>query len=98
MFFRMEKFLATVLLSGAFLCPAWAGASTIEYDLTIAENEVNYSGRSAQAMTVNNGISGPVLPFTEGDLARIRVHNAMSIETSIHWHGVLVSPEMDGLM
>ncbi len=97
MFFRMGKMLATVLLLGSFLSPVWASAATIEYDLTIAASEVNYSGRPAQAMTVNGGIPGPVLQFTEGDLARIRVHNAMPIETSVHWHGVLVPPEMDGV-
>ncbi|AMV70606.1 Copper resistance protein A precursor [Desulfuromonas sp. DDH964] len=97
MFLHVEKALATILLLATLLSPVWARAATVEYDLTIAENEVNYSGRPAQAMTVNGGIPGPVLEFTEGDLARIRVHNAMSIETSVHWHGVLVPPEMDGV-
>ncbi|MHB8808421.1 MAG: multicopper oxidase domain-containing protein [Desulfobulbaceae bacterium] len=52
-------------------------AKTIEYDLTIAEQEVNFSGKPARAMTINGAIPGPVLRFSEGDLARIKVHNRM---------------------
>lgn len=72
-------------------------AATVEYDLTIAGQEVNLTGRPVAAMTINNAIPGPVLRFTEGDLARIRVRNAMETETSIHWHGLLVPPDMDGV-
>lgn len=97
MFFRIQKTLLTLVLLSFCLSPGWARASTVEYDLTIAENEVNYSGRKALAITVNGGIPGPVLEFIEGDMARIRVHNAMPVETSIHWHGLLVPPDMDGV-
>ncbi len=69
----------------------------IEYDLTIARQEVNITGRSARGMTVNGGIPGPTLRFQEGDIARIHVHNRMDVETSIHWHGLLVPPDMDGV-
>lgn len=72
-------------------------AATIEYDLTIAEQSINITGRPVVAMTINGAIPGPVLRFTEGDLAHIRVHNAMDAETSIHWHGILVPPGMDGV-
>ena len=72
-------------------------AAEVEYDLTIARKEVNPNGRPAMAMTVNGGIPGPTLRFTQGDVARIRVHNQMEVETSIHWHGLLVPPGMDGV-
>ncbi|MCE5262071.1 MAG: multicopper oxidase domain-containing protein [Deltaproteobacteria bacterium] len=74
-----------------------AGAETVEYSLTIAEQDVNYSGRPARAVTVNGGIPGPVLRFRDGDWARIHVHNRLSVPTSIHWHGILVPPGMDGV-
>ncbi len=74
-----------------------AGAETVEYSLTIAEQDVHYSGRPARAVTVNGGIPGPVLRFREGDWARIHVHNRLSVPTSIHWHGILVPPGMDGV-
>ena len=74
-----------------------AQAATVEYDLTIAQQEVNITGKSAQGMTINGTIPGSTLRFKEGDFARIHVHNKTSVETSIHWHGVLVPPGMDGV-
>jgi CopA family copper-resistance protein len=72
-------------------------AATIEYDLTIAWQDVNITGRTVKAMTVNGQIPGPPLRFTEGDHAVIRVHNEMDVETSIHWHGILLPNRMDGV-
>ncbi|MDW7772244.1 MAG: multicopper oxidase domain-containing protein [Desulfobulbaceae bacterium] len=77
--------------------PAHAGGATVEYHLTIEQQKVNITGKPAEAMTINGSIPGPVLRFTEGDVARIHVRNAMDVETSIHWHGILVPPEMDGV-
>jgi hypothetical protein len=72
-------------------------AAIVEYDLTIAQEEVNITGKPTWGMTINGGIPGPALRFKEGDTARIRVHNQMQEDTSIHWHGVLVPPNMDGV-
>jgi hypothetical protein len=69
----------------------------VEYDLTIAWQEVNFTGHSAKAMTINGQLPGPTLRFTEGDHAVIRVHNLMDVETSIHWHGILLPNGMDGV-
>ena len=74
-----------------------AQAATVEYDLTITQQEVNITGKTARGMTINGAIPGPTLRFREGDIARIHVHNKMTVETSIHWHGVLVPPDMDGV-
>jgi len=84
-----------VLLCFIFLTAA--GAATVEYQLTIARQQVNITGKPAEAMTINGGIPGPTLHFTEGDNARIHVHNNMDVDTSIHWHGILVPPDMDGV-
>ncbi len=75
--------------------PVWG--ETVEYDLTVAQQEVDFTGKPASAMTINGDIPGPTLRFKEGDWARIRVHNRMEVDTSIHWHGVLVPPGMDGV-
>jgi FtsP/CotA-like multicopper oxidase with cupredoxin domain len=72
-------------------------AATVEYDLTIARQEVNFTGHPVQAMTINGQLPGPTLRFTEGDHAVIRVHNQMDVETSIHWHGILLPNAMDGV-
>ncbi|MBH48144.1 MAG: copper oxidase [Halobacteriovorax sp.] len=64
-------------------------AATIEYDLKIEEQD--------SAMTINSNIPGPVLTFTEGDIARIHVTNRMNVETSIHWHGLILPNFQDGV-
>ena len=48
-------------------------------------------------MTINGSIPGPVLRFTEGDYAVIYVKNEMDVETSIHWHGLLLPNFYDGV-
>jgi CopA family copper-resistance protein len=69
----------------------------VEYDLTIDEQAVNITGKSKQAMTINGGIPGPTMRFTEGDVAVIRVHNKLKTETSLHWHGLLLPNKQDGV-
>jgi CopA family copper-resistance protein len=72
-------------------------AKDVVYNLTIEERHVNITGSPVHAMTINGGIPGPTLRFREGDLAIIQVQNKMKHPTSIHWHGVLVPPDMDGV-
>eukprot|EP00903_Cladosiphon_okamuranus_P003929 g3927.t1 len=69
------------------------------YDLNIAEQQWSPPGHKAtRAITVNGGIPGPTLRFRVGDTARIRVHNHLKDETtSIHWHGLLLPNEQDGV-
>ncbi len=74
-----------------------AGAEVVEIELTLAQETVEIEGARLDAMTVNGGIPGPVLRFREGDIARIHVRNLMAVDTSIHWHGLLVPPGMDGV-
>jgi len=74
-----------------------ADAAFREYELVIERRGIDIAGSTASVLTVNGSIPGPTLRFTEGDTARIRVRNAMEEETSIHWHGLLVPPGMDGV-
>lgn len=69
----------------------------VHYDLTISDTIVNYTGKSRMAIAVNGQIPMPTLRFTEGDTAEVVVHNKMHHETSIHWHGLLVPNEQDGV-
>ena len=68
-----------------------------EYDLTLAQQKVSIGDKSAQGMTINGSIPGPTLRFSVGDVARIRVKNNMDVTSSIHWHGLLVPPSMNGV-
>ncbi|EPR74071.1 Multicopper oxidase [Winogradskyella psychrotolerans RS-3] len=68
-----------------------------EYTLTIDKKTVNKAGKDVMGMTVNGTIPGPVLEFTEGEYAVIYVKNNMDVETSIHWHGLLLPNFYDGV-
>ncbi len=68
-----------------------------EYTLTLREGMVNKAGKEVKGMTVNGGIPGPTLEFTEGEYAVIYVKNEMSVETSIHWHGLILPNFFDGV-
>lgn len=76
--------------------PMWA--KVVEYELTISETQLAPAGKTRTALTINDGIPGPTLRFQEGDVAKIKVHNALkNEETSIHWHGLLVPNVQDGV-
>lgn len=73
------------------------GRPVKEYHLTIEQNEITLAGVTTFGMTINESIPGPVLEFTEGDLAIINVTNKMDVETSIHWHGIILPNFFDGV-
>lgn len=66
-------------------------------DLVIARGRLDIDGQSAAPTVVNGVLPGPVLRFREGETATIRVTNRLEETTSIHWHGLLVPPDMDGV-
>lgn len=73
------------------------GQKLVKYDLTVTDTMVNYTGKTKMAIVVNGQIPMPTLYFTEGDTAEIYVHNKMHHETSIHWHGLILPNEQDGV-
>ncbi len=89
--------LPTLLFLIALFVAPLSYADVTEYNLTIAEETVNFTGKPVKGMTINGQIPGPTLYFKEGDTALIHVHNIMDVATSLHWHGVLVPPGMDGV-
>jgi CopA family copper-resistance protein len=68
-----------------------------EFNLTIAETAVNFTGSSRMATTVNGSIPAPTLRWREGDTVTINVTNHLAEETSIHWHGIILPYQMDGV-
>ena len=68
-----------------------------EIDLVIAETAVNFTGVSRMATTINGSIPAPTLHLREGDEVTIRVTNRLPVATSIHWHGILLPYQMDGV-
>ena len=83
--------------SGRTLTGTPAVLSGTEFDLTIAETPVNFTGSPRLATTINGAIPAPVLRWREGDTVTLRVTNRMRVASSIHWHGLLVPFEMDGV-
>ncbi|HCK3345515.1 TPA: copper resistance system multicopper oxidase [Pseudomonas aeruginosa] len=98
---------ATGLLGGLGLwrAPAWALAGPGQqnllagdsFDLFIGETPVNLSGSPATAMTINGSLPGPTLRWREGDSVTLRVRNRLAEDTSIHWHGIILPANMDGV-
>ncbi|MDH3309071.1 MAG: copper resistance system multicopper oxidase [Gammaproteobacteria bacterium] len=91
-----------------WLKPEWARAADTatgsapvltgtEFDLTIAETPVNFTGRPRMATTINGSIPGPVLHWRQGDTVTLRVTNRLAVDSSIHWHGILLPYQMDGV-
>ncbi len=66
-------------------------------DLDITESRFTVGGRSAPAMTINGTVPGPLIRLKEGQEVTLRVTNRLTESTSIHWHGILLEPDMDGV-
>ncbi|OMG62657.1 copper oxidase [Stutzerimonas balearica] len=85
--------------------PVWAltspGQPTVlsgtEFDLTIDSISVDFTGKRRTAMAINGSIPGPLLRWREGDTVTLRVRNRLPHDTSIHWHGILLPANMDGV-
>ena len=73
------------------------GGKTVRYDLYVKDTLVNFSGKPARAIATNGKLQAPTLYFKEGDTAEIYLHNRLKENTGLHWHGVILSNEMDGV-
>jgi len=90
-----SKIILTLLFSMYAISPLYS--ETVEYNLEIRNNILNFTGKEVDAMTVNGTVPGPTLRFKEGDIARINVTNKMDVDTSVHWHGLLLPNREDGV-
>ena len=71
---------------------------TVRYDLYVKDTMVSFTGKERHAYAINGSIPAPTLTFTEGDTAEIYLHNELKKEeTSLHWHGVILPNEADGV-
>jgi FtsP/CotA-like multicopper oxidase with cupredoxin domain len=70
---------------------------TVRYDLYVKDSMVNFTGKKRRAIAINGSIPAPELVFTEGDTAEIYLHNQLNEETSLHWHGVILPNQADGV-
>lgn len=92
--------LETLLPPWSRLAAAEAQAGELSgdtIDLTISDTPVRIGGRVATAKTINGMLPGPIIRLREGQDVTLNVTNRLKESSSIHWHGVLVPPEMDGV-
>jgi len=66
-------------------------------DLVISERVFTVGGRTGTAVTINGTIPGPLIRLKEGQEVTLRVTNQLKEVSSIHWHGILLPPQMDGV-
>jgi CopA family copper-resistance protein len=94
---------AGLFVLGASGNRAWAQSATqsvlsgTEFDLQIAEMPVNFTGRARTGTVVNGQVPAPLLRWREGDTVTLRVSNRLPTRSSIHWHGMIVPADMDGV-
>lgn len=80
--------------SEAHVAPELRGTT---FNLVIEERMVNFTGSPQIATTINGSIPAPTLRWKEGDTVTINVSNRLSEPTSLHWHGIILPYQMDGV-
>jgi FtsP/CotA-like multicopper oxidase with cupredoxin domain len=71
--------------------------SGTEFDLTIDKLPVNFTGAPRTAVALNGQVPAPTLRFREGETVTLRVTNRLPTTSSLHWHGLIVPADMDGV-
>lgn len=111
--YNRRRFLQTTLGAGALasspgLVPAWARSASDgnlgipsltgnQFDLEISEFPIRINGRATEAIGVNGSVPAPLIRFRQGDNIVLNVKNSLAEDSSIHWHGLLVPFQMDGV-
>ena len=104
---------AGALGAAALSVPAWARGGDVSHggmlrqgfdevsgssiDLTIAEGQRMVQGRRGHGIAVNGSVPGPLIRLKEGEPVKLNVTNALDEDSSIHWHGLLVPFQYDGV-
>ncbi len=93
----MKKIILIAALITSVLAQTSFAQKIVRYDLYVKDTIVNFTGKPKRAIAVNGQIPMPTLTFTEGDTAEIYVHNELNEETSLHWHGLFLPNQYDGV-
>lgn len=103
---RRQMLTAATTLGLGALLPAWAKAapgktqdvlSGEDIALTIGHASVTIDGKPGHAVAVNGTVPGPLIRLKEGQHVQLSVTNALNEDSSIHWHGLLVPFQFDGV-
>jgi CopA family copper-resistance protein len=99
----VEGLGASALLAGVGSWARSAAAADVatlrgsEFNLSVGAHAVNLTGTPGIGTLVNGSLPAPTLRWREGDTVSVQVHNALAEPTSIHWHGILLPANMDGV-
>ena len=94
--YRWPEFVGGIAAAVAMLLfapAAFAGT----YDLVIGETTLDASGAERPALAINGSVPAPTLRFFEGEELTINVTNTLEVDSSIHWHGLILPFVMDGV-
>lgn len=107
---RRAMLKGAVGLGGLAAIPAWARAmphgpirqgfdevSGRVIDFAVGQGAIEVAGRSGHAFAVNGSVPGPLVRLKEGEAVTLRVANHLAQDTSIHWHGLLLPFQFDGV-
>ena len=107
-----RKFMlgSTGLLATGLAVPAWARGESLSHArqgfgevsgeriaLSVDRHHFGVGGRKGHAIAVNGTVPGPLVRLREGQNVRIDVTNKLAEDTSIHWHGLLLPFQFDGV-
>lgn len=105
-----RKFVTGVAAGGALAQFSWGSAlaransnkpavilSGNQFDLNIGYQPVNFTGAERIATAVNGSVPAPILRWKEGERVTLNVTNHLAHDSSIHWHGMILPTEMDGV-
>jgi CopA family copper-resistance protein len=107
---HLIKSTAALAAASALPMPAWATGQSLSHakkgfgevsgediELAIGNHHFATGNRSGHAVAVNGTIPGPLVRLREGQQARLHVTNTLAEDSSIHWHGLLVPFQFDGV-
>lgn len=108
--YTRRKFVTGAVAGGALLglnsSSIWAQVSPEltprmltgkEFDLSIDYKAVNFTGQEGIATAINGSVPAPILRWRDGDEIILRVSNNLAVDSSIHWHGIILPANMDGV-
>jgi FtsP/CotA-like multicopper oxidase with cupredoxin domain len=89
--------LLLVLVCLAQFAASGLRAEVVDYEFTIDELVTELGGVTAQSLAIDGQIPAPTLRARRGDTLRVTFHNALEVAASIHWHGLLLPGDQDGV-
>ncbi|MFX4221611.1 MAG: copper resistance system multicopper oxidase [Thalassobaculum sp.] len=94
---KATSFAQACALGAAFAASLATGTFAAEYDITVDKVTIDTGDFTKTGIGYNGSSTPTVLRFTEGEDVTINVTNNLSEDTSIHWHGLILPYQQDGV-